>query len=569
MKGSLEIAQETTLTPITEIATHIGLQAGEFENQGDWVAKVRFPQVLERLPERREGSKYVLVTGITPTPLGEGKTVHTIGLTQALARLGKKAVACLRQPSMGPVFGIKGGATGGGYSQVLPMEDINLGLTGDIDRVASAHNLLAALLDNHLLKGNKLGIDVNQVLLRRVMDMNDRVLRDIVVGLGGSKNGVPRQTGFDIAAASEVMAILALAHNYTDLRDRLGKIVVAYSTDGEPVTSEDLRAAGVMAAILKHALKPNLVQTLEGQPCLMHAGPFANIAHGCSSIIADEVALRLGDYVVTEAGFGADLGAEKFFDIKCRQSGLSPDAVVLVASVRALKMHGGAYSVVPGKPIPKCLLEQEDVESVRRGCENLLRHVNNLRKFGLPVVVAVNTFASDTEAELAVVREEALRGDVADVVATRLFLEGGAGGEELAKAVVRAADQPKSFQPLYPPDIPLRRKVELVCSEIYGASDVRFSQDVLNRLQQFENDGFGDLPICMAKTHLSLSDNPVLKGDPSKRGFVVEITDVRLSAGAGFVYPIAGSMLTMPGLPPSPSSENIDLDKDGRITGLF
>ena len=531
--------------------------------------KKRFHEVLNRLPERKEGSKYILVTGMTPTPFGEGKTVHTIGLTQALGQLGKNAIACLRQPSMGPVFGIKGGAAGGGFSQVIPMEDINLGFTGDIEKVSAAHNLLAALLDNHIAKGNKLDIDLTTILYPRVMDMNERALRDIVIGLGGPKNGIPRQSGFDISAASEVMAILALAKNYKDLRQRLGRIMIGYSRSGRPIIAEDLQGGGAMAAILKHAIKPNLVQTLEGQPCFMHAGPFANIAHGCNSILADEIALRFGDFVLTEAGFGADLGAEKFFDIKCRESGLIPDAVILVASIRALKMHGGAYNLIPGKPIPKDLVETENVEATRKGCENIIRHISNLNKYGIPVIVAINTFQTDTENEINAVIKEAKSAGAFDVVQSKVFPEGGNGGIELAKSLIRATEQKSNFKFLYPRDMLITEKIETICKEIYGAAAVKYSPVVIERINKYEEDGLGKLSICMAKTHLSLSDNPTLKGDPSKSPYQIRIDDIRISAGAGFIYPIAGSMLTMPGLPKEPAANNIDIDENGKITGLF
>lgn len=565
MKSSLEIAQEANIRPITEIAEKYGIKNEELELRGPYIAKVRFTDILKRFPERK--GKYILVTGITPTPFGEGKTVHTIGLTQAFGKLGKKAVCCLRQPSMGPVFGIKGGAAGGGYSQVLPMEDINLGFTGDIERVTGAHNLLSAMIDNSLTKGNKLNIDVDNVLFRRVMDMNDRSLRDVVIGLGGKANGPPRQTGFDISAASEVMAILALAKDYKDLRKRLGEIIIGYTETGNAITAEQIKAPGAMTAILKDAIKPNLVQTMDGQACFMHAGPFANIAHGCNSILADEVALRVADYVFTEAGFAADLGAEKFINIKCRQSGMIPDAAVIVSSIRALKMHGDAYKIIPGRPVPREEIEEENVEAAVKGCSNLIRHIENLRKFGLPVIVAINRFATDTDAEIEAVRKEASKAGAEAVVPTSVFLNGAEGGVEIAKEILKALDKHKNFKFLYDENISIKEKIETICKEIYRADGVVYSPVVDSRIKKFEEDGLRKLSICMAKTHLSLSDNPILKGAPD--GFTVTIDDIRVSAGAGFIYPIAGKMLTMPGLPPIPSAANIEVDEHGKISGLF
>ncbi|MFX0063864.1 MAG: formate--tetrahydrofolate ligase [Candidatus Hermodarchaeota archaeon] len=566
MKSSLEIAQNATLKPIPKLAEEVGLQPDEIELRGPCMGKIKFVDVIRRLTQRK--GKYIMVTGMTPTPFGEGKTVTTIGLTDALGKLGKKAICCLRQPSMGPVFGIKGGATGGGFSQILPMEEINLGLTGDIDRVTGAHNLLTAMIDNHIFRqGNELDIDITNIQFNRVMDMNDRVLRHIVIGLGGTINGIPRESGFDITAASEIMAILALAKDYKDLRERLGKIIIGYSRSDKPIRAEDLKTAGAMAAILRDAMKPNLCQTIEGQACIMHTGPFGNLAHGCSSILADEIALRLSDYVITEAGFGADLGAEKFFDIKCRQSGLTPDAVVIVCSIRALKTHSGAYDVMPGKPFPKEKIEKEDVDAVRKGCINLHAHIEHLEKFGLPIVVAINKFATDADTEIRAVQEEIQKLGGVAVIPSTVFTEGGKGGIELAKAVLAALEEPKHFKFLYQEDMSIQKKIEIICKEIYDAASVRFAPKVLQRIKKFEEDGLGRLSICMAKTHLSISDNPNLKGWPKNYEFFVD--DIRVNAGAGFIYPIAGSINTMPGLPQNPAANNIDIDENGTIFGLF
>ncbi|MFA4943741.1 MAG: formate--tetrahydrofolate ligase [Lentisphaeria bacterium] len=566
MQSDLEIARAATPKPILEIAAGCGLRTAEIEPYGWFKAKVDAAAVLKRLAATTApAGKYVVVTAITPTPLGEGKTVTTIGLTQALNRLGKKAIVCIRQPSMGPVFGIKGGAAGGGWSQVVPMEDFNLHLTGDVHAVGAAHNLLAAAADSSLLLGNPL--DIDEITLRRVVDINDRALRRIVTGLGGKENGVPRETGFDITVASEVMAILALAEDLHDLRRRLGKMIFGFAKDGRPLTAEDLGAAGAMAALLTQAVKPTLMQTLEGTPAFVHAGPFANIAHGNSSIIADRLARRLGDYVVTEAGFGADMGFEKFLDIKCRASGLLPDCAVVVATVRALKMHSGKFKVVAGKPLPPGLVAK-NLADLDAGLCNLEAHLANIRKTGVPAVVAINRFASDHPEELERIRERALAAGAAAAEVSELWAKGGAGGEALARAVVAAAEAaapaPKRFY--YDLDQPLKAKIETLCRDLYGAARVSYAPAAEKALQRFAEWGAADLPVCMAKTHLSLSHDPALKGWP--RGYEFPITDARLSAGAGFVYLLAGEMRTMPGFGSTPAYRQIDLDAAGQIQGL-
>ncbi len=577
MKSDLAIAQEAKLKPITQIAAEAGINEDELEPFGAWKAKVKL-DILERLNDRPDG-KYIDVTAITPTPLGEGKTTTNIGLTQALGVLKKKVMTCIRQPSQGPTFGIKGGAAGGGYSQIVPMEDFNLHLTGDIHAIGAAHNLIAAAIDARMMhernnsdaswekKGlRKLNINPYSITWNRVVDVNDRALRHIVVGLGGKGDGFPRESGFDITVASELMAILALAADLKDLRERIGKIVIGYNWSGEPVTTEDLGVAGAAAVLMKETVKPNLMQTLEGQPAFVHAGPFANIAHGNSSIIADRIALKLADYVVTESGFGADIGMEKFFDIKCRYSGLVPDAVVLVATIRALKMHGGGPKVVAGKPLDPAYRE-ENLNLLEKGCANLVANIAIARKFGVPVVVAINTFSDDTPAEVALVKRAAKGAGAFAAVVSDHWANGGAGATELAEAVVAACEEPSSFQFLYPLDWSIEKKVETIATGIYGAAKVEFSPLAKKQIATYEKSGFGKLPICMAKTHLSLSHDPALKGAPT--GFTLPIREVRASVGAGFIYPLCGEMRTMPGLPSVPAFMGIDLDENGEVVGLF
>jgi formate--tetrahydrofolate ligase len=564
--SDLEIAQASELKPITEIARQIGIREDELELYGRYKAKISL-SILDRLRNKALG-KYIDVTAVTPTPLGEGKTVTTIGLSLGLAKLGKKVITTLRQPSMGPVFGIKGGAAGGGYSQVLPMEDINLHFTGDIHAVGAANNLLAAFIDNHLLKGNHLNIDLDSIVTRRVVDISDRALRQIKIGLGGKDNGVPRDTGFDITVASEVMAILALAEGLPDLRKRLGRMVVALTKDGRPVTAEDLKCAGAMTVLLKDALKPNLIQTTENTACIMHAGPFANIAHGNNSVLADMIALRLTDYVVTESGFGADCGMEKFLDIKCRCVGLKPpDGIVLVCSVKALKMHGGGFEAIPGKSVDENLVRKENVEAVVKGAENLVKHVENIKLFGLPAVVAINRFLHDTEKEIKAIEDIAKKAGAMDVVISEVWEKGGEGGKDLARAVLKMCDQKSNFRYLYPLDIPIKEKIETIAKKIYGARDVEYSEIAEKKIDYYTRLGFDKLPINMAKTHLSLSHDPNLKGRP--RDFTLPIRDIRISAGAGFLYPLCGEMRTMPGLPSVPAGTKVDIDSKGKVVGLF
>ncbi|MDP2921950.1 MAG: formate--tetrahydrofolate ligase [Candidatus Omnitrophota bacterium] len=564
--SDLEIAQAAKLKPIVEIAKKIGIKESELELFGKHKAKISL-SILERLKGKPFG-KYIDVTAITPTPLGEGKTVITIGLSLGLAKIGKKVITTLRQPSMGPVFGIKGGAAGGGYSQVLPMEDINLHFTGDIHAVGAANNLLAAFIDNSVSKGNKLNINPDTIVTRRVVDISDRALRHIRTGLGGEDNGTPRDTGFDITVASEVMAILALSNSLADLRNRVGKMIAAFTHDGRPVTAEDLKCAGAMTVLLKDAIKPNLVQTTENTACIMHAGPFANIAHGNNSILADMIALKLADYVVTESGFGADCGAEKFMDIKCRMSGLKPpDAVVIVCSVRALKMHGGAFKAAPGKKIDEIALKKEDVDAVKRGGANLEKHIENIKLFGVPVVVAINRFLYDTDREIAAVKEIALNAGAEDVALSEVWEKGGEGGIELARSIVKICDKKSDFKFLYPLDIPIKEKIEIIAKKIYGAKNVSYSEEAQKKIDYYTKLGYDKLPICMAKTHLSLSHDPELKARPI--GFVLPVRDIRISAGAGFLYPLCGEMRTMPGLPSVPAGTKVDIDSDGKIVGLF
>jgi formate--tetrahydrofolate ligase len=563
--SDLEIAQAATLKPIIEIAESVGLSADDLDLYGKYKAKVHL-DVLDRLANVPNG-KYIDVTAITPTPLGEGKTVTTIGLSQALHYLGKRVFTCIRQPSQGPTFGIKGGAAGGGYAQVVPMEDFNLHLTGDIHAVGAAHNLLAAAIDAHILHGNALNIDPFSITWNRVVDVNDRALRQIVIGLGGRENGYPRETGFDITVASEVMAILALTTDLKDLRQRLGRIVIGTNREGKPVTAEDLQVAGAMTVLLKDAIMPTLMQTLEGSPVFVHAGPFANIAHGNSSIIADRIALKLADYVVTESGFGADCGMEKFFNIKCRVSGLIPNCVVLVATVRALKMHGGLGKVVAGKPIPS-ELSQENLPALERGCANLRKHIENARLFGIPVVVAINRFTTDTEAEIALVKEQAVAAGAEGAFVSEVWARGGEGGAELAEAVIAACEKPSNFRFLYPLDIPIKEKIEIIATHIYGADGVDYLPEAERKIKLYTELGYDKLPICMAKTHLSLSHEPNWKGVP--RGYRLPIRDVRASVGAGFLYPLCGDMRTMPGLPSKPAFQKVDIDlATGKVVGLF
>lgn len=576
--SDLEIAQAATVEPILEIANRIGLSEDDLDLYGKYKAKVHL-DVLEKLADRPQG-KYVDVTAITPTPLGEGKTTTTIGLTQGLGQIGKKAMTCIRQPSMGPTFGIKGGAAGGGYSQVIPMEEFNLHLTGDIHAISVAHNLVAAALDARLYHESRqsdeqlaqnglerIDIDPYNISWSRVVDVNDRALRNIVLGLGGRLDGVPREGGYDITVASEIMAILALATSVKDMRERFGKMVVALNKQGQPVTAEDLGVAGAVTVLMKDALMPNLMQTLEGQPAFVHAGPFANIAHGNSSIIADQIALKLSDYVVTESGFGADIGMEKFFNIKCRYSGLIPNAVVLVATIRALKMHGGGPRVIAGRPLDSAYTE-ENLELLEKGVENLAAHIENVQKFGIPAVVAVNRFPTDTDAEVELVKKLARQSGAEQAVMSDHWAEGGEGAMELAEAVVAACEKPSNFEFLYPLEWSIKEKIEKIATEIYGADGVSYEPLAERQIQSFEEAGFGKLPICMAKTHLSISHDAGLKGRPT--GFTVPVREVRASVGAGFIYPLLGAMRTMPGLPTRPAFMDVDIDfETGRVVGLF
>ncbi|MBT7589256.1 MAG: formate--tetrahydrofolate ligase [Gemmatimonadetes bacterium] len=556
MLPDIEIARQTDLLPIDAVAAKLGIDSEYLEHYGRVKAKIS-QDYCQSLAGNDTG-KLILVSAINPTPAGEGKTTTTIGLGDALNRIGKRATVCLREPSLGPCFGMKGGGTGGGHAQIAPMEDINLHFTGDIHAVSTAHNLLAAALDNYIHHGNARGIDLRRIAWNRVIDMNDRALRGIVVGLGGTANSFPRESGFDIAVASEVMAILCLSESLGELKERLGKIVVAQTRSRETVRAEDLNVHGAMAALLKDACKPNLVQTLEGNPALVHGGPFANIAHGCNSITATRLAMRLSEYTVTEAGFGADLGAEKFCNIKCRQTGLDPDLVVLVATVRALKFHGG---------ISLKKIAEANVTAVEKGVDNLKKHIENIRRFGLPAVVAVNTFASDTEAEIECIRDKCADLGV-EIVAASHHAHGGAGAEDLARTVVSVAENTQSvFKPLYPDDMNLWDKVRTVAQEIYGADDIIGDKLLRGKFRRLEEQGYGHLPVCIAKTQYSLSTDPGLKGRP--RGFDVPVRDVKVSAGAGFVVVSTGDIMTMPGLPKTPSAESIDIDDQGQITGLF
>ena len=563
--SDLAIAQGANLVHIDRIAEEMGLDpATDLEHYGRYVAKINL-ESLEGLKSRPD-AKYVDVTAVTPTPLGEGKSTTTVGIGQAMKHIGKRAIITVRQPSQGPTFGIKGGAAGGGYSQIVPMENFNLHLTGDIHAISAAHNLIAAMLDAHIYHGNARDIDIHNIPWRRVVDLNDRALRNIIVGLGKRFDGVPRQSGYDITVASEIMAILALTTSLQDMRERIGKMVVAYDRDKNPVTAEDIRAAGAATVLMKEAIKPNLMQTLENTPALVHAGPFANIAHGNSSIIADLIAMKCGDYVVTESGFGADIGAEKFFNIKSRISGLKPNAVVLVTTIRALKAHTGKYRIIPGKPIDPALKE-ENVADVEAGAVNMARHLENLMKFGVNPVVAINVFADDSPAEIDAVREIALAKGATGVAVARHWAEGGAGAVELAEMIVSACEMPNEFRLLYPDDMSIRDKIETIATEIYRADGVDYAPIASRKIRQYEEQGLRELPICMAKTHLSLSDNPKLKGAPD--GFRITITDIRAAAGAGFIFPLCGDVRTMPGLGRRPAAMNVDIDEDGKVVGLF
>ena len=556
MLSDIEIAQQAKMQKITDVAAKLGISEDDIELYGKYKAKLSY-DLIRRVKDKKDG-KLILVTAITPTPAGEGKSTTTVGLAQGLAKLGKKVIVALREPSLGPCMGIKGGAAGGGYSQVVPMEDINLHFTGDFHAITSAHMLLAAMLDNHIQQGNALNIDPRRIAWKRVVDMNDRELRNIVVGLGGKAHGVPRQDGFDITVASEVMAILCLASSLHDLKERLAKIIVAYDYNGNPVTAGQIKAQGAMAALLKDAIKPNLVQTLENVPAIIHGGPFANIAHGCNSVMATQTGLKLADYTITEAGFGADLGAEKFFDIKCRYAGLKPDAAVIVATVRALKMHGG---------VPKTELKTPNVEAVKKGLVNLEKHIENVKKFGVPCVVAINIFAQDTAEELEAVREHCAKHGV-NVALSDVFAKGGEGGIDLAKEVIALADSGESkFVPIYPLEMSLKGKIETIAKEIYGADGVNYTKEADKALKEFEELGYGNLPICMAKTQYSFSDDPALLGRPS--GFKITIRNCRIAAGAGFIVVLTGDVMTMPGLPKVPAAEKIDVTDDGVISGLF
>ncbi len=556
MLTDIEIAQSAVMKPIYDIAESLGIQKDETEPYGHYKAKLS-ESLIKRVENNPDG-KLILVTAINPTPAGEGKTTVSVGLSQAMGRLGKKCVLALREPSLGPVFGIKGGAAGGGYSQVVPMEDINLHFTGDMHAITASNNLLCALIDNHMQQGNVLRIDQRRIMIDRCLDMNDRALRNVVIGLGGKVNGVPREDSFRITVASEIMAILCLSSDLDDLKKRLGSILVAYNTDGEPVYARDLKAQGAMTALLRDAIKPNLVQTLENDPVLMHGGPFANIAHGCNSLRATKLALKLGDYCVTEAGFGADLGAEKFCDIKCRLGGLSPDCAVIVATIRALKYNGG---------VPKTELKAENTAALSAGLVNLRTHIENMRSFGLPVVVAINRFDTDTEAEIRIIEEFCEKQDV-PVSLTEVFAKGGEGGKDLARKVIDLIDsKPSDFHTLYDEKLPIKEKIEIIAKNIYRADGVSFTSQAEKAIAEIERLGFADTPVCMAKTQYSLSDDPNKLGKPEN--FVITVRDVRLSAGAGFVVAYTGDIMIMPGLPKEPAANRIDCDSDGNISGLF
>ena len=556
MLTDIEIAKQADIKPISDIAEKLGISADELEFYGKYKAKL--PLSLLKKYENKEDGKLILVTAINPTPAGEGKTTVTVGLGEAMNRIGKKAVIALREPSMGPVFGIKGGAAGGGYAQVIPMEDINLHFTGDMHAITAANNLLCAIIDNHIQQGNELRIDPRRILFKRCLDMNDRALRNVVIGLGGKVNGVPREDGFMITVASEIMAILCLSSGIKDLKERLGSILTAYTYDGTPVYARDLNAVGSMAALLKDAIKPNLVQTLENTPALMHGGPFANIAHGCNSVTATRLALKLGDYCITEAGFGADLGAEKFLDIKCRCAGLKPSCVVIVATIRALKYNGG---------VPKTELSKENTVALKNGIVNIETHIENMRKYGLPVVVAINRFATDTEAEIETIEAFCREKDV-PVSLTEVFARGGEGGKELAEKVVKTIETKEAhFKPIYDEKLSIKEKLNVLAKEIYRAGDVVFTSNAEKAISEIEKLGKDKLPICVAKTQYSLSDDPQKLGSP--KGFTLTVRDVRLSAGAGFIVALTGDIMTMPGLPKQPAAYKIDVDDDGNVSGLF
>ncbi|MGF7184207.1 formate--tetrahydrofolate ligase [Desulfitispora alkaliphila] len=556
MKTDIQIAQEATMKPIMEIAEGLGIPQDEVELYGNYKAKVSL-KTWDRLKDKPDG-KLILVTAITPTPAGEGKTTTTVGLGQALNHIGKKAVIALREPSLGPSFGVKGGAAGGGYAQVVPMEDINLHFTGDFHAITTSHNLLAALLDNHIQQGNALNIDPRRIVLRRVLDLNERALRNVIVGLGGKAHGVPRESGFDITVASEVMACLCLAADLEDLKERFSKIVVAYTYDGKPVTAKDIKAQGSMALLMKDAIKPNLVQTLENTPAFVHGGPFANIAHGCNSVMATQLGLKLADYMVTEAGFGADLGAEKFFNLKCRFADLKPDAAVIVATVRALKMHGG---------VPKTDLGAENVDALKAGFVNLEKHIENVKKFGVPPVVAINRFPTDSEAELKFVEDRCNELGV-EVSLSEVFTKGGAGGADLAEKVVKTIETKEAkFETLYELDLPIKEKIRKIAQEIYGANGVNFTKNAEKQIEEFTALSYDKLPVCMAKTQYSFSDDMTKYGRPTD--FDITVSEVRLSAGAGFLVALTGAIMTMPGLPKEPAANRIDIDENGVITGLF
>lgn len=555
MKTDVEIAQETVMSPITEVAAKIGIPDGELELYGKYKAKVSL-NTWERVKDNPNG-KLVLVTAINPTPAGEGKTTTTVGLGDALSRLGKKTVIALREPSLGPCFGIKGGAAGGGYAQVVPMEDINLHFTGDFHAITTAHNLLAAIIDNHIHQGNELNIDARRITWRRVLDINERALRNIVCGLGGKVNGVPRESGFDITVASEMMAILCLASDLNDMKERIGRIIVGYTYDNKPVTAEDLKVTGALTLLFKDAIKPNLVQTLEKTPAFVHGGPFANIAHGCNSVMATKFALKLADVVVTEAGFGADLGAEKFIDIKCRFAGIKPAAVVIVATVRALKMHGG---------VPKAELTSENMTALEKGMDNLVKHVENMQKFGLPAVVAINAFPTDTKNELDFVAKKC-REVGAEVALSEVWAKGGAGGLELAEKVLKAVATESNLKFIYDEKKPIKEKIAAIAKEIYGADGVNYTTAAEKAVQELTANGFDKTPVCMAKTQYSLSDDMSKIGRPS--GFSITVRELRVAAGAGFIVALTGDIMTMPGLPKRPAAEKMDIDNSGKITGLF
>jgi len=577
MPSDIEIAQAALLERIEKIADNCGIRTDELEFYGDTKAKVKL-ELLERVKDR-PSAKYIDVTAITPTPLGEGKTVTAVGLTEGLGYIGKKVLGCIRQPSQGPTFGIKGGAAGGGYAQIVPMEDFNLHLTGDIHAVSAAHNLLAAAIDNRLFHESRLSdkrldklglkrlnIDPDSITWNRVVDVSDRALRNIVVGLGPAPDGIPRQAGFDISVASEVMAILALTTSLKDMRERLGRIVIGTDKKKRPVSAEDLGVAGAMAVLMKDAIKPTLMQTLEGQGIFVHAGPFANIAHGNSSVIADQLAVKLADYVVTESGFGADCGMEKFFNIKCRVSGLVPHCVVIVASIRALKMHGGGPRVIPGRPLPDEYVK-EDLDLVEKGAANLRKHIENARLFGVNVVVAVNRFTTDTDREIELVRKIAKDAGADDAVPSEAWAKGGEGAAQLAETVAAACEKPTDFKFLYDADASIEEKIHVIATKIYGAKDVDYAPEARAKIELYTKQGFDKMPLCMAKTHLSLTHDPKLKGAPTD--FTLPIRDIRASVGAGFLYPLCGEMRTMPGLPSRPAFMSIDLDEDGKVTGLF